>query len=133
MKKFNGKKWAKDFSPSELRQIANERPGKQFGATWFSHPPRVRKAATAALEQFGPRNMPLIRSNHLSDAQWEAAKKEYIAVMRRTGRNAAWLRKHAPSCPQCGSEKGPFGSCSGLCKKCGKTSRRETEAWLRSL
>lgn len=78
--------------------------------------------AKTKLEQYGPRSMPLIRSAHMTDAAWEAAKAEIVATTRRQGGPVAWrnwVKKNLPTCPQCGTDKGPFGSCSGLCKTCG--------------
>lgn len=94
----------------------------------------MAKKMTAKLEQYGPRSMPLIRSTHLSDAQWVQEKKNIVTETRRMGRPAewmSWIKKNLPTCPQCGTDKGPFGSCSGLCTKCGNAARRELDTMFR--
>jgi hypothetical protein len=89
----------------------------------------VKKTKTPKLEQYGPRNMPLIRSNHMTDAQWDAATLEFDDTMRRMGKKISWQTKFK-RCAQCGATdlKNPklrFGAVSGLCMPCSDRNVKE--------
>lgn len=78
------------------------------------------------LETYGPRKMPLIRSNHMTDAQWNAATLELDDTMRRMGRKITWQTRFK-RCPKCGVDnltkpKTRFGAVTGMCMKCSDTA-----------
>jgi hypothetical protein len=95
----------------------------------------MAKTKTAKLETYGPRNCPLVRSSHMTDAQWDAATLEFDDLMRRQGKRITWRTKFQ-RCAQCGAtdltKKGlRFGAASGLCMPCSRANVRELLAGLR--
>jgi hypothetical protein len=85
---------------------------------------------TPKLEKYGARNMPLLRSPNMTDAEWNAATLEFDDTMRRMGKRITWQTKFK-RCPQCGIDdlKNPktrFGAMSGLCMKCSDASVADT-------
>jgi hypothetical protein len=90
--------------------------------------------AKTKLETYGPRKMPLIRSNHMTDAQWNAATLEFDDTMRRMGKKITWQTKFK-RCPECGVDSlskpnTRFGAMSGCCMKCSDASVKALMASL---
>lgn len=83
------------------------------------------------IEQYGPRNCPLVRSLWMTDRQWADAKVEFDATMRRMGKKITWRPKPPQTCRQCGTAQGPFGVASGLCPACRKEALAEVDAIIR--
>lgn len=92
--------------------------------------PKAKTTKAAKIETYGPRSCPLIRSTWLSDEQWAEAKKEFDALMRRRGKKTPWA---PPTCPDCGTDKGPFRGLSGRCPKCAKIADKAADAELAAL
>lgn len=74
------------------------------------------------LETYGPRSMPLVRSAHMTDAEWDRATLEFDDTLRRMGKRITY-RTRFQRCPQCAATDLDtpglhFGPVSGLCKKC---------------